>query len=109
MIDPSSVRFIEGCQQMPVAYAAADVVLSCSIEPEAYGRVTAEALAMGRPYRNLSWCYPELCLDNVTGFLIPPKCPLSLAEKIRHVLRLSLDQKIEWVPNLDTILLRIFL
>lgn len=94
MIDPSSVRFIEGCQQMPVAYAAADVVLSCSIEPEAYGRVTAEALAMGRPY--IGTCLgatPELCLDNVTGFLIPPKCPLSLAEKIRHVLRLSLDQK----------------
>ena len=42
---------------MPVAYAAADVVLSCSIEPEAYGRVTVKPIAMGRPIWNLSWCY----------------------------------------------------
>jgi len=33
---------------MPAAYSAADMVLSASTDPEAFGRVTAEACAMGR-------------------------------------------------------------
>jgi glycosyltransferase involved in cell wall biosynthesis len=34
---------------MPAIYSAADVVVSASIEPEAFGRVAVEAQAMGRP------------------------------------------------------------
>ena len=34
---------------MPVAYYIADVVVSASIEPEAFGRVAVEAQAMEKP------------------------------------------------------------
>ena len=32
---------------MPLAYSLADVVVSASIEPEAFGRVSVEAQSMG--------------------------------------------------------------
>ena len=34
---------------MPLAYSLADVVVSASIEPEAFGRVSVEAQSMGKP------------------------------------------------------------
>ena len=34
---------------MPIAYQLTDVVISASIEPEAFGRVAVEAQAMNRP------------------------------------------------------------
>ena len=34
---------------MPIAYHLADVMVSASIEPEAFGRVSVEAQAMGKP------------------------------------------------------------
>jgi glycosyltransferase involved in cell wall biosynthesis len=88
------VRFIEECDRMPVAYAAADVVLSCSIEAEAFGRVTAEALAMARPYigTNLG-ATPELCLDKQTGFLVPPDDENALAQKVQDVFHLTSEYK----------------
>ena len=36
------------CNDMPAAYMLADVVVSASTDPEAFGRVVAEAQAMGR-------------------------------------------------------------
>ena len=43
------ITFIKDCKEMPVAYELADVVISCSIEPEAFGRVAVEAQAMSKP------------------------------------------------------------
>ncbi len=90
------VRFIDGCDTMSIAYAAADVVLSCSIEEEAFGRVTAEALAMARPYigTNLG-ATPELCLDEQTGLLVHPSDANALAQKIREVFYLIPEHKNE--------------
>ena len=34
---------------MPLAYSLADVVVSASIEPEAFGRVAVESQSMGKP------------------------------------------------------------
>lgn len=44
------VRFKCDCKDLPAAYALADIVFSCSIEPEAFGRIAAESLSMGRPF-----------------------------------------------------------
>lgn len=44
------VRFITEYNDLPAAYALANIVFSCSLEPEAFGRIAAEALAMGRPF-----------------------------------------------------------
>ncbi len=43
------VRFITHAKDMPVAYSVADIVVSSSIEPEAFGRVAVEAQAMKKP------------------------------------------------------------
>jgi glycosyltransferase involved in cell wall biosynthesis len=43
------ITFIKNCKEMPAAYELADVVVSCSIEPEAFGRVAVEAQAMSKP------------------------------------------------------------
>lgn len=43
------VRFCDHCDDMPAAYMLTDVVVSASTDPEAFGRVVAEAQAMGRP------------------------------------------------------------
>lgn len=43
------VQFTGECRDMPAAYKLADVVVAASATPEAFGRVIAEAQAMGRP------------------------------------------------------------
>ena len=43
------VKFIQHCKEMPLAYSLADVVVSASIEPEAFGRVSVEAQSMEKP------------------------------------------------------------
>ncbi|MGB0671240.1 MAG: glycosyltransferase family 4 protein, partial [Rhodospirillales bacterium] len=43
------IRLVDHCPDMPAAYMLADVVVSASTEPEAFGRVVPEAQALGRP------------------------------------------------------------
>ena len=43
------VHLVGHCSDMPAAYALADIVVSASVEPEAFGRVAVEAQCMGRP------------------------------------------------------------
>jgi len=45
----SMVKLVGHCADMPAAMKIADVVVSASIKPEAFGRVAAEGQAMGRP------------------------------------------------------------
>lgn len=44
-----SVLITPHISEMAVAYAAADIVVSASTDPEAFGRIPPEAAAMGRP------------------------------------------------------------
>lgn len=44
-----AVRCVGHCDDMPAAYLAAGAVVVPSVEPEAFGRVSAEAQAMGAP------------------------------------------------------------
>jgi glycosyltransferase involved in cell wall biosynthesis len=43
------ITFIKNCKEMPLAYKLSDLVISSSIEPEAFGRVAVEAQAMIKP------------------------------------------------------------
>lgn len=43
----NTVKLVGGCNDMPAAYALADIVVSASTDPEAFGRVACEAQAMG--------------------------------------------------------------
>ena len=78
------------CHDMPAAYMLADLVVSPSLRPEAFGRVPAEAQAMGRPV--IAFAHGgalETVRDGETGWLVPPGDTGALADAIREALRAS--------------------
>lgn len=83
--------FLTGhCDDMPAAYMLADVVVSASTEPEAFGRVVSEAQAMGCPVAASDHGGArEQVVGNRTAFLFPPGDPGALAETIRQALALD--------------------
>ena len=75
---------------MPAAYMLADVVISASTDPEAFGRVMVEAQALGKPVIGADHgASRELILPNETGWLVPPNKPNELADTLRKVLALD--------------------
>lgn len=74
------------CTDMPAAYLWADVVVSASLRPEAFGRVAVEAQAMGRPViaTNHGGAV-ETVADGMTGFLVPPGDAAALAAAIQRI------------------------
>lgn len=89
--DLGSKVFLTGqCDDMPAAYMLADVVVSASTDPEAFGRVVSEAQAMGCPVvASDHGGAREQVLENRTAFLYPPTDALALAEAIRKALALD--------------------
>lgn len=81
------VTFTGACEEMPTAYALADIVLSTSTKPEAFGRVAVEAQAMGKPIiATQLGATAETITNQETGLLIAPNDPKTLAEAIKHVI-----------------------
>ena len=87
------VKFIENCKEMPLAYSLADVVISASIEPEAFGRVAVESQAMGKPIiaSNLGGS-KETVLNKKTGFLYKHDDPRELAKNLNTVIQLNQEE-----------------
>jgi glycosyltransferase involved in cell wall biosynthesis len=74
-------------EDMPTAYAAADLVLAPSTEPESFGRGVAEAGAMGRVVLASPLGGPgETVVDGVTGRLVKPGDPAAWAVAITEAL-----------------------
>ena len=70
------VIFCGNISDMPAVYSVADIVLSTSIEPEAFGRVSAEASAMAKPVIATNHGGSrEIIENNVTGWLVEPETP----------------------------------
>ena len=78
------VRLI-GESTNPFSYiATADVGVMAS-DCEAFGRVTVEYMALGRPViASNTGANPELVIDGVTGWLFTPDDPHDLARALRH-------------------------
>ena len=87
------IKFIQHCKEMPLAYSLADVVVSASIEPEAFGRVSVEAQAMGKPIvaSNIGGS-KETIINKKTGFLYKHDDPRELAKILNTVIQLSPDE-----------------
>ena len=84
------VRFIEKCELMPLAYKISSIVVSSSIEPEAFGRVSIEAQSMEKPIiASDIGGSNETIINDKTGFLFKAGKPEELSKKIIHVLSLS--------------------
>ena len=73
---------------MPVAYRIANIIISASIEPEAFGRVSVEAQAMEVPIiaSNIGGS-KETIINNKTGFLFESGSVNSLADTISMVMQ----------------------
>ncbi|MCW5772648.1 MAG: glycosyltransferase family 4 protein [Rhodospirillaceae bacterium] len=88
------VRLVGDTKDMAAAYMLADVVVSASTDPEAFGRTIVEAQAMGRPViAPKHGAAPETVLDGITGWLIKPGDAEALAAGIRATLELTGDQR----------------
>ena len=87
----NQVKFIDHCKDMALAYKVSDIVVSASIEPEAFGRVAVEAQSMERPIiaSNIGGSN-ETVIDEKTGFLFDSSNAKSLSKKILKVL--SMDE-----------------
>ena len=84
------VRIVEQGRDMPAAYMLADVVVSASIEPEGFGRVAAEAQAMGRPVVATNHGGSrETVLPGETGWLVPPGDVGALAQALAAAIDLG--------------------
>ena len=84
------IRFIDKCELMPLAYKVSDIIVSSSIEPEAFGRVSVEAQSMEKPIiaSNIGGS-KETIIDDKTGFLFEAGKVEALSKKIIHVLNLD--------------------
>ncbi len=90
------VKIVGHCTDMAAAYCAADLVISASTEPEAFGRIAIEAQAMGRPVIVTDHGGArETVLDGKTGWRVQPGDASALASKIHHVFQLNGEQKQE--------------
>ncbi|WP_337877131.1 glycosyltransferase family 4 protein [Elioraea sp.] len=84
------VRIVGDCADMPAALMLADVAVSASIEPEAFGRVVVEAQAMGRPVvATAHGGAAETVSPGETGWLVPPGDAAALAAALDHALALD--------------------
>ena len=82
------IKFIDHCNEMPVAYGIANLVCSCSIEPEAFGRVSVEAQSMQLPIiASDIGGSKETIIAGKTGYLFKNKDPNSLADSIVMVMQ----------------------
>ncbi len=82
------IKFINHCEEMPVAYGISNLVCSCSSEPEAFGRISVEAQSMGIPIiASDIGGSKETIIRDKTGYLFINKDPNSLANCIVDVMK----------------------
>jgi len=84
------IKFVENCKIMPLAYELADIVISSSVEPEAFGRVAVEAQSMKKPIiaSNIGGSN-ETIVNNKTGFLFESGSADSLSDMLTEVINLD--------------------
>ncbi|MEK9945503.1 MAG: glycosyltransferase family 4 protein [Alphaproteobacteria bacterium] len=84
------IHVVDNCRDMPAAYMLADVVVSASTDPEAFGRIAVEAQAMGRPVvASDHGGARETVIPWQTGWLVKPDDPKALATAIAEALALD--------------------
>lgn len=84
------VYIVGHCSDMPAAMMLADIVLTPSVEPEAFGRTAAEAGAMLRPVIAADHGGArEVVLHSETGWRVQPGDPAALAAAVGGALALT--------------------
>jgi glycosyltransferase involved in cell wall biosynthesis len=92
----SVVKIADHVTDMPAAYLAIDIVVSASTDPEAFGRVAAEAGAMARPVIATDHGGArETVLKNESGLLTPPGDTTALATALKAMLDMGDERRRE--------------
>lgn len=83
------VKLVGHCSDMPAAMMLADIVISASSsQPEAFGKVIIEAMAMGKPViATRHGGSTETVLDGESGWLVRPGDPDDMADALEFVLQ----------------------
>ena len=86
----NQVKFIDSCKNMALAYKVSDIIVSASIEPEAFGRVAVEAQSMEKLIiaSNIGGS-TETVINEKTGLLFESGDPKSLSKKIIQALTMD--------------------
>lgn len=94
-------RLVGHCTDMPAAFTLADIVLSTSsLEPEAFGRTTVEAMAMGKPViATAHGGSLETVVHGENGWLVQPSDPKALAAAIDEALAMDTEQLRQYGEN----------
>lgn len=88
------VQLLGHCADMAAAYMLTDVVVSASTDPEAFGRVVAEAQAMGRPVVVADHGgAAEQVMAGETGWLFPPGDAKALADALSNALAIDANAR----------------
>ena len=83
----NQIKFIDHCKDMALAYQVSDIVISPSIEPEAFGRVAVEAQSMEKLIiaSNIGGSN-ETIVNEKTGFLFKAGDANDLSKKFLHLI-----------------------
>ena len=86
----NDIVFVDNFKLMPLAYKISDVVISSSIEPEAFGRVSVESQSMEKTIiASDIGGSKETIINEKTGFLFEAGNSTKLSDKIQEILSLS--------------------
>ncbi|MBI4183502.1 MAG: glycosyltransferase family 4 protein [Proteobacteria bacterium] len=89
------VHVVDHCDDMAAAYMMSDVVVSASLDPEGFGRVIAEAQAMGRVVVATDHGAAREIVVPGTGWLAPPGDAAALAVALERALALDAGARAE--------------
>ncbi len=86
----NQIKFIDHCKDMSLAYKISDIIVSASIEPEAFGRVAVEAQSMEKLIiaSNIGGSN-ETIMNGKTGILFESGDANSLGKKIIQALTMD--------------------
>jgi glycosyltransferase involved in cell wall biosynthesis len=91
------VRLVGHCDDMPAAFALAQVTVIASTSAETFGRTSIEAQAMGCPVivTDIGAAPETIVADrqNFTGWVVPCRDPASIAGGVAEALALSPDER----------------
>ena len=96
----SYLKMLNVSDDMPAQYLACDAVVVPSTDPEAFGRVMAEAHAMGRlVVATNHGGAREIVLPGTTGWLVPPHDINGLFCALKACVGLPEDERKRWEQN----------
>ena len=97
------VSFLPAVSDLVNLYHLADIVISASLRPEAFGRTIIEAGAMGKiVIATNHGGAQETIINGKTGFLLAELTNSELAQKIDYILNLNTTQKNNIATNAKT-------